>query len=133
MFGRNITGRSCAGPQVWIPSGVVALAFFLFSFAAPFFAQDTPAPPKAAPPRGAKQAKAMPSRPVEPTPRWPDGRVNLGSAPGHKGYWELRPNFAGRPTGAVPFQPWAKELYNYRQASQKTTQPPYIDCKASPG
>ncbi len=75
----------------------------------------------------------MPSRPVEPTPRWPDGRVNLGSALGHKGYWELRPNFAGRPTGAVPFQPWAKELYSYRQASQKTTPPPYINCKASPG
>ncbi len=75
----------------------------------------------------------MPSRPVEPTPRWPDGRVNLGSAPGHKGYWELRPNFAGRPTGPVPFQPWAKAVYDYRQASQKTTPPPYINCKASPG
>ena len=114
-----------------IASGAAVVAF-LASFAGPFFAQDAPAPPKA-PPKAAKQGKAAPSRPVEPTPRWPDGRVNLGSAPGHKGYWELRPNFAGRPTGAVPFQPWAKELFNYRQASQKTTQPPYIDCKASPG
>ena len=70
---------------------------------------------------GGKGGPAKPSRPVEPAPRWPDGRVNLGAAPGHKGYWELRPGFAGRPTGTVPFQPWAKELYDYRQASQKTT------------
>jgi hypothetical protein len=115
-----------------IASGAAVVAF-LASFAGPFFAQDAPAPPKAAPPKAAKQGKAMPSRPVEPTPRWPDGRVNLGSAPGHKGYWELRPNFAGRPTGPVPFQPWAKAVYDYRQASQKTTPPPYINCKASPG
>jgi hypothetical protein len=58
--------------------------------------------------------------------------VNLGAAPGHKGYWELRPGFAPRVTN-VPFQPWAKELYAYRQASQKTSRPPYIDCKAAPG
>jgi hypothetical protein len=132
MLGRDITGRSFAGPHLPFASGAAVLAF-LSSFAAPFFAQDAPAPPKAVAPKAAKQGKATPSRPVEPTPRWPDGRVNLGSAPGHKGYWELRPNFAGRPTGAVPFQPWAKELYNYRQASQKTTPPPYINCKASPG
>ena len=35
--------------------------------------------------------------------------------------------------GTVPFQPWAKELYAYRQSSQKLTRPPYIDCKAAPG
>src|SRR5262245_23263766 len=31
------------------------------------------------------------------TPRWPDGRVNLGSIPGKKGYWEVRPGLGGFP------------------------------------
>ena len=35
--------------------------------------------------------------------------------------------------GTVPFQPWAKALFDYRQSSQKLTRPPYIDCKAAPG
>ena len=61
------------------------------------------------------------------------GRVNLGASPGHTGYWELRPGFAGRPSGPVPFQPWAKALFDYRQSSQKLTRPPYIDCRAAPG
>jgi hypothetical protein len=123
-----------------------AVAFGVLSaFAIPFFAQDASAPADAGKtkdgkakegkggPGRAAPAPAKPIRPVLPAPRWPDGRVNLGNAPGHKGYWELRPNFAGRPTGMVPFQPWAKQVYDYRQASQKTTRPPYIDCKASPG
>ncbi len=115
---------------------LAAALTLLSSFAIPFFAQDSGTPPAAGAKGGKGAPKAAPAkllRPVEPTPRWPDGRVNLGSVPGHKGYWELRPNFAGRPTGTVPFQPWAKEVFNYRQASQKTTRPPYIDCKASPG
>ena len=115
-----------------IAIGAAALA--LVSLAIPFFAQD--APPAADKGKGGKGGGKGPAkllRPVEPTPRWPDGRVNLGASPGHTGYWELRPNFAGRPTGTVPFQPWAKEVYTYRQASQKTTRPPYIDCKPAPG
>ena len=82
--------------------------------------------------RGGGKGAAKQSRPVEPAPRWPDGRVNLGSSPGHKGYWELRPGFAPRVTN-VPFQPWAKEVYEYRQKSQVLARPPYIDCKAAPG
>jgi len=99
---------------------------------APAPAKPAAAKPAAVKPAPAKPAAAKPSRPVEPAPRWPDGRVNLGAAPGHKGYWELRPGFAPRVTN-VPFQPWAKELYAYRQASQKLARPPYIDCKAAPG
>jgi hypothetical protein len=115
-----------------VATATAALA--LFAIAIPFFAQDAPAP--AAGKGGKGGGKAGPAkllRPVEPTPRWPDGRVNLGAAPGAKGYWELRPGFAGRPAGAVPFQPWAKELFTYRQSSQKLTRPPYIDCKPAPG
>jgi hypothetical protein len=44
----------------------------------------------------------------------------------------LRPGFAPRVTN-VPFQPWAKEVYDFRQKSQVTARPPYIDCKAAPG
>jgi hypothetical protein len=122
----------------WVNSTRVATAtaaLALFAMVIPFFAQDGPAPGagKGGKGGGKAAAPAKPIRPVEPTPRWPDGRVNLGSAPGKKGYWELRPGFAGRPMGTVPFQPWAKELYAYRQSSQKLTRPPYIDCKAAPG
>ncbi len=59
--------------------------------------------------------------------------MNLGSAPGKKGYWEVRPGGGGfRPEGPVPFQPWAKALYDYRTA-RFTIDSPLVDCKASPG
>jgi hypothetical protein len=106
----------------------------LFAIAIPFFAQEAPAPAAAKGGKGGKATgPAKPLRPIEPAPRWPDGRVNLGATKDHKGYWELRPGFAGRPMGAVPFQPWAKALFDYRQSSQKLTRPPYIDCRAAPG
>lgn len=113
----------------------IALAAALVSLALPFFAQ-TPAPAPLGGKAGAKGKAAAPPkpiRPVLPSPRWPDGRVNLGAAKDAKGYWELRPGFASRPTGTVPFQPWAKALFDYRQSSQKLTRPPYIDCKPAPG
>jgi hypothetical protein len=67
-----------------------------------------------------------------PAPRWPDGHVNLGSSPDQKGYWETRPGAGGfRPMGPVPFQPWAKALYDYRQKTQ--LQSPLVDCKPSTG
>jgi len=67
------------------------------------------------------------------TPRHPDGHPNLGSVPGTKGYWEVRPGVGGfRPTGPVPFQPWAKAVYDYRQKTF-TKDSPQVDCKASTG
>jgi hypothetical protein len=69
----------------------------------------------------------------EPAPRWPDGRVNLGSVPGKKGYWEVRPGLGGFPrANDVPFQPWAKAVYEYRNATFSKDSP-LVDCKASPG
>jgi hypothetical protein len=60
-------------------------------------------------------------------------QVNLGSAPDKKGYWEVRPGAGGfRPDGPVPFQDWAKAVYQYRQATFSKDSPP-VDCKASPG
>src|SRR5262245_20161261 len=67
--------------------------------------------------RGAAAAPAADAPPPEPAPRWPDGRVNLGSTADKKGYWEVRPGLGGAPRAAdVPFQPWAKALYDYRTA-----------------
>jgi hypothetical protein len=70
-----------------------------------------------------------------PAPRWPDGPVRLGPAPGKKGYWGttttkviventstkipmsedgLLSNLAD--AGKIaPFQPWAKALFEHRQ------------------
>jgi len=70
---------------------------------------------------------------ADPAPRDPDGHPYLGSAPGAKGYWETRPGAGGfRSTGPVPFQPWAKAVYDYRQATF-TRDSPLVDCKAAPG
>jgi hypothetical protein len=69
----------------------------------------------------------------EPAPRFPDGHVNLGSAPDKKGYWETRPAGGGfRPTGEVPFQPWAKAVHDYRQKTQ-SIESPSVDCKPAAG
>ncbi len=74
-------------------------------------------------------------RPPEPAPRWPDGQVRLGPAPGKKGYWgaasahALVDNTAGKiamndegllqnladADRVAPFLPWAKAVYEYRQ------------------
>jgi hypothetical protein len=68
-----------------------------------------------------------------PAPRFPDGHLNLGSAPGQKGYWEVRPGLGGFPRQAdVPFQPWAKALAEYR-ASRVDLYPPLVNCKPGPG
>jgi len=94
-----------------------------------------------------RQQQAQPSRPV---PRWPDGRVNIGTSPGEKGHWirqgraQLASNpesiIAAGPGGLgtnlslvdVPFQPWARALYEYRQANFERDAP-HSRCKPSPG
>ena len=82
--------------------------------------------------RGAAPA-AIPAAPAEPAPRWPDGRVNLGSTKESKGYWEVRPGLGGFPRAAdVPFQPWAKAVYDYRTASNGKDSP-LVACKAAGG
>jgi hypothetical protein len=76
---------------------------------------------------------------TEPTPRWPDGRVNLGSDPEHKGYWEIRPGRVGGYASIgeffraadVPFQPWARALFQYREAGKRDS--PLADCVPATG
>jgi len=80
-------------------------------------------------------AQRQQQQPSRPSPRWPDGRVNLGTIPGEKGHWirqgraQLASNpesiIAAGPGGLstnltmadVPFQPWARELYHNPQAN----------------
>jgi len=77
------------------------------------------------------QAQAPAAAP--PAPRWPDGRVNLGSSPDRKGYWEVRPGLGGLPRAAdVPLQPWARALYQYR-TSRTDLYPPLVRCKPAGG
>lgn len=82
--------------------------------------------------RGGRGAPAAPVPPPDPAPRWPDGHVNLGSDATHKGYWEVRPGLGGFRAADVPFQPWAKAVYDYRNATF-TKDSPLVDCKAGPG
>lgn len=87
--------------------------------------------------------------PAKPTPRWPDGRVNMGAAPGQFGLWlpfagvnerlinpddvdtETEKQNPDRPRFRdVPFQPWARALYAYRNGNQFE---PHTRCKPSAG
>jgi hypothetical protein len=84
-------------------------------------------------------AQTVAAQTTDPTPRWPDGRVNLGSDPGHKGYWEIRPGRVGGYASIgeffraanVPFQPWARALFQYREESKKDS--PLADCVPATG
>ena len=126
----------------WAVLGVLAVAPLL---AQPLFAQagvDIP---------------AADVRDERPAPRWPDGRVNFGAPPGERGIWQpwgrplladpvgipitvndrqgraafSGPPFPGKLTDdEVPFQPWARTLYAYRETNLYE---PYIRCKPSGG
>jgi hypothetical protein len=87
--------------------------------------------------------------PAKAAPRWPDGRVNMGASPGQFGVWlpysgvlerlvnpddadaETEKQFPGRPkVRDVPFQQWARALYDYRNGNQFE---PHTRCKPSAG
>ena len=89
--------------------------------------------------------------PARPTPRWPDGRLNLASPEGEQGLWaptgivqlSVNPNSVNRANAAsrlpnaikiedVPFQPWARALHAYRQENFESHEP-HTRCKASGG
>src|SRR5262245_62660768 len=83
------------------------------------------------------------AQPAKPTPRWPDGTPRFSAASGEKGLWHPNgrpilaepetdpaikdgqgrgafsgPPFPGKPKeSAVRFQPWARALYQYREAN----------------
>jgi hypothetical protein len=85
-----------------------------------------------------------------PAPRWPDGRINIGTSAGEKGHWirQGRAPLASNPESViaagpgglntnlkladVPFQPWARALYEHRQDNFERDAP-HSRCKPSPG
>ena len=90
-----------------IGAGLIVLAFF----GASLFAQNAPLA----------------------TPRFPDGRVNLGADAEHKGYWEVRPGLGGFPPAAdVPLQLWARALAEFR-SSKSDLYSPLVRCKPATG
>ena len=98
---------------------------------------------------GGRLDRPRDTQPSRPTPHWPDGTVNLGPLPGEKGVWEgnagstLATNAHGidnprmnLPTNLkvseVPFLPWARALYAYRQGTT-TKDDPHTRCLPSGG
>jgi hypothetical protein len=92
-----------------------------------------------------------PPAPAGPTPRWPDGRVNLGPPPGEKGLWTpggivQLAVFTGsvNPVSPrshlpdnikiedVPFQTWARALHMAHELNFERDEP-HTRCKASGG
>jgi hypothetical protein len=113
------------------------------------FAQEPQRTPGSLTPPAAQKA-------ARPTPRWPDGRARLSAPPGEKGIWQPNgrpilaepetdptikdgqgrgafsgPPFPGKPKESeVPFQPWARALYRYRETNLFE---PHTRCKPSGG
>lgn len=92
--------------------------------------------------------------PAPPTPRWPDGQPRLGPPLGQVGgYWEfptattliedgidgVRADQHGLLENlddidkVAPFQPWARDLYEYRQRNSLKDDPMFLDCKPQVG
>ena len=75
-----------------------------------------------APSANAQRGRGEQARPAIPIPRMPDGTPNLSWVdPAHKGAWYSRARhwdfvefLTERKEEGIPFQPWAKALYEYR-------------------
>ncbi|MEP7353639.1 MAG: hypothetical protein ABI824_10450, partial [Acidobacteriota bacterium] len=79
---------------------------------------------------GGRGAKG-PAAPAAPTPRDANGKVIFGGeVAGKNGVWTpgIGINEAAAPIATVPFQPWAKAVYDERQVNELE---PHTRCKAS--
>ena len=75
--------------------------------------------------------KGRAAAPALPTPRTAEGKVILGGeVAGKNGVWTpgIGINEPAAPLATVPFQPWAKALYDERQKNELE---PHTRCKAS--
>ena len=114
-----------------LPLTIVAAGLFCLLLI-PVAAQETPGPGRGAQGRGGGgggtpgpgRGRGAAAGPSKPTPRFSDGHVNLGAPAGGSGFWGGGGSIVGKrgsslPTnpevGEVPFQPWAKALYEVRQ------------------
>ena len=107
----------------------VLVLVFVFSFSAASFAQQQPTQGGQGVVGGVGNAR--PTTPPGPAPRNAEGRVTLTSAtPAQKGLWlpvfGITDPIAPLPT--VPFKPWAKAVYDDRQAHELE---PHTRCKPS--
>src|SRR5262245_33546990 len=117
-----------------VRTAFLTIILVLAPAAVPAFGQNPPNPQRgagggaAAGGAGGGGGQRGAAAPVRPTPRMPDGRVNLGPLPGETGIWapagiiqlSVNPNSVNR-AGAtthlpnnikiedVPFQPWARQ------------------------
>jgi hypothetical protein len=85
---------------------------------------------------GTASAQSGDATTSEATPRFPDGTPNLGPEPDGLGYWDrgLGPAVGGAafpPPDEIPFQPWARALFEYRQRTMAVDDP-HVRC-APPG
>ncbi len=90
----------------------------------------------------------VPPAAPRPTPRWPDGKPQLGAPTTEGGYWGYptstvlmqrgadvamdRSGLLENPADApkvAPFQPWALGLYQHRQQRHLADDPGYLNCK----
>jgi hypothetical protein len=127
----------------------VAVVALIMTFAAIVFAQQGGGRGQGGGQRGAAQ-------PALPTPRGSDGKPLLGPIAGEKGIWLPAaggaermtnpdapaaggggfgggaggPQFPRPKTSEIPFQPWARALYDYRGPNQLE---PHTRCKPSGG
>lgn len=68
--------------------------------------------------------------PTGPAPRDASGKMYIGAAPNaRQGLWVPGPTLIAEPKD-IPFQPWAKALYDFRQTTELE---PHARCKASGG
>jgi hypothetical protein len=97
-------------------------AIFGLTLGLAILAAQTPGPG-----RGRRKA----DEPSRPAPRNKEGRVTFGAGPGQKGFWggggSIIGQRGGLPTNLtidqVPFQPWAKALYQVRQKDGQKDDP----------
>jgi len=126
---------------------LTALALFLSAPASQAQAPAGQAGARGGGARGARGARggrgaAQPAAPSKPTPHWPDGRVNLSQTPDTKGFWNVTGGSpigtggSGLPTNLsledVPFQDWARALYEYRR-SRGGLDDPHSRCQPAGG
>ncbi len=129
----------------WNRGFLVAVVLGLTCWASAFLGMgQNPSPELGGRPRGQPIAPGDRSaNEGPPTPRLPDGTVNLGRIPGEKGVWYVAAslNFArfsvdappgwaanGERDGApselwIPFQPWAAAVYNYHSLNEAKYDP----------
>ena len=95
----------------------------------------------------AQRGRGGSTEPSKPTPRWPDGHVNLNSPAGQLGIWvgnggrlavnpdSYEPNATRNAPihiDNVPLQDWARALTNFRHRNVLADEP-HTRCKPSPG